>query len=478
MESIASRLALLLRSTTVDADAVEALGVEEPAALAEALSDVARDEPLRKSAELWGPGLLASAQPAFALRTLQQLVRQRRELGSPVDLRSTPALAPLLGSSRVLARRLLAHPEWIDGLVGSPPDAPGSQAIAAEWEAIRRAKYRGLLRIAARDLLGRPFEASLRELSDLADRCLVAALACAAEECGCAPPALLALGKLGGRELNFSSDVDLLFVYDVREDEDPPTRAAEVTRLIRHLKSELEMPGDEGFAYRVDLDLRPEGRAGVLANPVDAALAYYESFGAEWERQMLIRLRKVTGPEAAADRFAEGVLPFVYRRLIGPDVMRGVHDMKTRIESERRDAGRDLEASLKEGPGGIRDVEFLVQAFQLLEGGRHPELRSGNVLDMLRALGELSLLPARSVESLCDAYLWLRRAEHSLQLAEEQQTDRVPRDPAAQTALARRMGYRADSGPQVRDAFLEDWTRVRSEVRGHFEALVLGETSR
>ena len=437
MESLASRLIQVLRAGTVDDAAIEAGAAEDPAAFAEALTDASKDEDLCKTAEVWLPGLIESAQPAFGLRTLVRLVDERRELGRPIDLNTTPALAPLLGSSRFLARRLLAHPEWIDALAGTPPDAPSGDAIAPTWEAIRRAKYRGLMRIAARDLMERSFEASLRELSDLADRCLVAALACAADECGTRPPALLALGKLGGRELNFSSDVDLLFVYELEDGEDPIERSAEVAHLIRHLKTQLEAPSTEGFGYRVDLDLRPEGRSGVLANPVDAALTYYESFGAEWERQMLIRLRKVAGSEPAAERFARSIAPFVYRRLIGPDVMREVHDMKGRIETERR----VLPSASARG----------------------------------RGLGELGMLPPASVESLHDAYLWLRRAEHALQLAEEQQTDRVPRAPAAQTELARRMGYRSGSGHEVRNAFLEDWTRVRAEVRGHFDALVLGD---
>jgi glutamate-ammonia-ligase adenylyltransferase len=212
----------------------------------------------------------------------------------------------------------------------------------------------------------------------------------------------------------------------------------------------------------------------VLANPVDAALTYYEGFGAEWERQMLIRLRAVAGPEAPAARFAAGIAPFVYRTLIGPDVMRGVRDMKARIEQERRSAGRDLDADLKEGPGGIRDVEFLVQAFQLFYGGRVPQLRTGNVLAALRALGEQELLPADVIRSLCDAYLWLRRAEHALQLADEQQTARVPARAESRTELARRMGYREPHAADALGRFQDDWTAVRTEVRTHFEALVLG----
>jgi glutamate-ammonia-ligase adenylyltransferase len=474
VESVARRLIGALRHGGVDASTLDAAGLDEPAALAEALAEAAADSQLGEHLEVWMPPLLASAQPLFGVRTLRQLVTERRGLGQPIHLPQTPALPALLGASRFLGRRLLAHPEWIDGVAGSPPEAPPAEEIGHDWEAIRCAKYRGLLRIAARDLLGRPFEQSLQELSDLADRCLVAALACAEEESGTPAPALLALGKLGGRELNFSSDVDLLFVYDIADGRDPIEAADQVARLVRRLKSSLERPTEEGFGYRVDLDLRPEGRAGVLANPVDAALSYYESFGVEWERQMLIRLRPVAGPEPASRRFCGNIVPFVYRGLIGPDVMHSVRDMKQRIESDRRAAGRDLEASLKEGPGGIRDVEFLVQAFQLLHGGREPRLRSGNVLQTLDSLRDLELLPPPTVRALRDAYLWLRRAEHALQLAEERQTSRVPREPAAQTALARRMGYSDAEASAARTRFLDDWTAVRSEVRTHFEDLTLG----
>ena len=164
----------------------------------------------------------------------------------------------------------------------------------------------------------------------------VAALGCAEEETECEAPALLALGKLGGRELNFSSDVDLLFLYDVSPGSDPMLRAEGVTRLVRLFKANLERPTGEGFGYRVDLDLRPEGRAGALANSVDALLTYYESFGSDWERQMLIRLRTVVDAPPAAEAFTAGVHPYVYSRHVGPDLLRSVRDMKIRIEAERR----------------------------------------------------------------------------------------------------------------------------------------------
>ena len=213
----------------------------------------------------------------------------------------------------------------------------------------------------------------------------------------------------------------------------------------------------------------------MLANSVDAALGYYESFGAEWERQMLIRLRGLAGPQGARDAFSRGIVPFVYRRLIDPGVMHAVRAMKARIENERRRAGRDIEADLKEGPGGIRDVEFFVQSLQLFYGGREDLLRSGNVLDSLAALRDLALLPETVTTSLADAYIFLRKAEHALQLAEEQQTARVPRDATARLALARRMGYTDAEGSSARERLLADLAAKRSEVRTHFGALVLSE---
>jgi glutamate-ammonia-ligase adenylyltransferase len=153
--------------------------------------------------------------------------------------------------------------------------------------------------------------------------------------------------------------------------------------------------------------------------------------------------------------------------------MRSIRETKGRIEDERQRAGRDLEADLKEGPGGIRDVEFLVQSFQLLFGGRDPELRTGNVLDTLESLGRLGHLPDGTTTALASAYTWLRRAEHAVQMVEERQTASLPRECAAQLALARRMGYDDPPGERARANLLDDWTAVRAEVRSHFEALVL-----
>ena len=171
-------------------------------------------------------------------------------------LAATAALARVLGDSHFLGRWLLREPEWADDLAREPAPAPAPVPASADWPALRRAKYRGLLRIAARDR-ARPFDDGLAELSDLADGVLRRALALASGERE--PPALFALGKLGGRELNFSSDVDLLFVCDAPPDDRGHAARESAAAVVRELKRRLDEPTDEGFAYRVDLDLRPEG---------------------------------------------------------------------------------------------------------------------------------------------------------------------------------------------------------------------------
>jgi len=454
--------------------ALAALGEPEPAKAAHAIARAASHRDLQLDRERWLEALLQTARPGHAATTLEELAnryRDTRRVALPLD--RMPALVRVLGSSDVLARLLLGHPHWADELLGDPPAPPETGEVEPDWTALRIAKYKGLLRVAGRDLLGRPFRDSPRELAALADACLAAGLQCAAQELDATPPSLLALGKLGGGELNFSSDVDLLFIDPGALGALGPEHQRRCIALVQLFKRHMEVPSEDGFAYRIDLDLRPAGKQGPLVQTADAALEYYESFGREWERQALIRLRHIAGAAGPAQALLREIQPFVYRRLIDPQDIRAIHAMKRRIESERRATGRDLEANLKEGPGGIRDVEFLTQALQLFHGGRHPEIRTGNVLDALHALERLHLVPAPVTEALSGAYLWLRRAEHALQMVEERQTQRFPRELAAQLALARRMGYADGDAKRALRRMLEDRDRVHGEVRQHFEALVL-----
>ncbi len=476
MKDLLRRFEETLRRGAPDPALLAQLGDEAPERSAAALGEAFAHPDLTTRFGRWGPGLLSSARPGFAAGQLVLLAgRHRAVSGRALADDALPVLGAILGNSNVLARLLVREPAFVDELLGGLPAALPPGAPAPEWAAIRAFKYRGLLRITARDLLGRPFGDSPRELSDLADSCLLAALECARRECETAVPCVLALGKLGGRELNFSSDVDLVFVYGARDEDEDLARNAALAPFVRAFKRGLETPAEDGFSYRVDLDLRPEGGQGALANSVHAALSYYEGFGADWERQALIRLRIIGGEVAAGAAFLEGIGPFVFRRLLDPGVTRGVRAMKLRIEDERLRAGRDLGADLKEGPGGIRDVEFFVQAFQLVFGGRHPGLRSGSVLELLARLASLGLLPEVAAADLTEAYTWLRRAEHALQAVEERQTQRFPREAAGQLGLARRMGYADPEGARARDRLLDDWLSMRSRVRAHFDALLIGD---
>lgn len=476
MNELARRSIEALRGGASATSALATAGSGDPAEDAAALGRAARHPDLAPQLEHWVPALLTSARPGFGARQLAAIATERRHRGRPLDdLHERPLLPRLLGDSNFLARWLVREPDWVDDLAGPLPPPPAAPPPDADWEALRRAKYRGLLCVAGRDLGARPFEDGLGELSRLADAVLVRGLALATTEGE--PPALFALGKLGGNELNFSSDVDLLFVCDAPPDERGHVVREAAARTVQELKRRLEERTEAGFGYRVDLDLRPEGPPGPLVRSVDATLAYYELRGAEWERQMLLRLRPVAGSRAAREAFVRGIEPFVYRRSIDPGVIRSVRAMKDRIERERRAAGRDLESNLKETPGGIRDVEFTVQALQLFHAGRNPALRTGNVLDALGALEAGGLVPKESAEALRAGYVWLRRAEHALQLAEEQQTARVPRDAGDRIALARRMGYREAEGEAALERWRTDRERVHARVREQFEALVLGEAS-
>ncbi len=449
------------------------LGEPDPEKAHTHLGEVVREPDLSPHVHEWLPGLLTSARPGFGAHCLRDVATRYRQIRRrPLPPECLPALARVLGSSDFLARLLRRHANWSELLCGSTPAAPPEDPVDPDWTSIRIAKYQGLLRIAARDLLGRNFEQSLAELSGLADRCLRAALDRSAQESECPQPALFALGKLGGRELNFSSDVDLLVLYEAEERDEDLRLNRETARLVQIFKRNLEVASEDGFGYRVDLDLRPEGRCGVLANSVDAALDYYEAFGAEWERQALLRLRHVAGPSDVAIRFEHQVTPFVFRRGIDPAAIGNVRSMKHRIEEARRNAGRDLEADLKEGPGGIRDLEFFVQALQLLYGGRHPTVRTGNILTALDRMMREKLLPEDTATRLRTHYLWLRRAEHALQLHEERQTHAFPRDLAGRVALARRMGYDDPNAQVSHQQLMRDLDRVRSEVRNHFDSLV------
>jgi glutamate-ammonia-ligase adenylyltransferase len=246
---------------------------------------------------------------------------------------------------------------------------------------------------------------------------------------------VIAMGKLGGAELNYSSDVDVLFVHG----EGGVEGQEDASRAAVHLISLLAEPTSEGVGLRVDANLRPEGRAGPLSRSLDSMLEYYEKHAATWERQALLKARPVAGDGDRGRRFVEGVAPFVYPAVLPASAIEDVRATKARIEERVRAQGKER-SELKRGRGGIRDVEFAVQLLQLVHGRRDPSLREQNTLRALTTLTRAGFVGASDAESLAGSYRFLRKLEHRLQMVRDTQTHELPSDRAALGPLARAMG--------------------------------------
>ncbi len=347
----------------------------------------------------------------------------------------------------------------------------------ARLNALRRFKYRQLLRIGCRDILGdADLTVTTEELSHMADVCLAAAWDWARERlerlygapigADGAPTglAVIGMGKLGGEELNYSSDIDPIFVYG----EDGETAGGEsgriangefFTQAVRSIVDTLESVTEEGHVFRVDLRLRPEGRSGALIQSVAGYRHYFADRAELWERQALIKARACAGDEAVAARFFEAVRPFVYRPGLDPAIVRAVREMKAQIDRSLR--GKDAShRNVKLGRGGIREVEFLIQAMQLLYGGDDPWLRERNSLRAIFRLTERGYLSHALGRELGDALVYLRTVEHRLQLLHEFQTHtlpggaaraRAPGPPHGRGAAARRGGAALHGRAPARD---------------------------
>src|SRR6266496_1488628 len=279
--------------------------------------------------------------------------------------------------------------------------------------------------------------------------------------------AILALGKLGGGELNHSSDVDLLFLYS---DEGQLTSHLSYHEFFNWLGKKIletfSTPHPEGALFRVDLRLRPEGSAGPLARSLESMENYYAGFGETWERIALIKARGIAGSRELAYEFLRQHQPFIYPRSPTPDLLDEIAKIKRRIE---RDVARSdaLDRDVKLGRGGIREIEFVVQTLQFIHGGRHIFLQETSTLDALRGLSRLELIPRKEVVDLDRAYRFLRQVEHRLQIEAEQQIHTVPREPAALNKLARSLGF--DSANEFTAAL----NKTMQNVRTIFDRVIL-----
>jgi len=319
--------------------------------------------------------------------------------------------------------------------------------------ALRRLRQRVLLCTMARDLSGK---ASLEEvcgtMSALAEVAIEASLA----HLGHPDLVVVGMGKLGGGELNVSSDVDLVFLYP--EEDDAVSNLEFFTRLGRRLIAALDERTADGFVFRVDMRLRPWGDSGALATSFDALEEYFVTQGREWERYAWIKARSLG---AGGEALAAIVRPFVYRKYLDYGAFAAMRELHAQIREEV--AKRELSDQIKLGPGGIREIEFIAQVFQLIRGGRDPALQIRPTLKVLALLAQKKLLPDSAFEELSEAYVFLRRLEHRLQYLDDAQTHELPGPTEDRSLVARAMGF--DSW----DAFRVALEAHRARVSSHFE---------
>ena len=279
----------------------------------------------------------------------------------------------------------------------------------------------------------------------------------------------LGMGKLGGGELNFSSDVDLMFCFQPTEELQGHEAEELYTRSARLFISTLNQTTQDGYVFRTDTRLRPFGDSGPLVLSVDAMEEYYQNHGRQWERYALIKARPVAGSLETGARLLDALRPFLYRRYLDYSTIESLREIKQMIEDELREKG--LARNVKLGPGGIREVEFIVQTFQLIKGGRLPALRTTSLLEALQVIRELELLPRASADLLRDAYLVLRAVENRLQEWDDQQTHVIPEDEDRRCKLALSMGL---ASWEALEAMLEHY---RNGVHAVFSGLFLESAS-
>ncbi len=441
---------------------------------------------------------LTTPDPGRSLKNLSTFLQENpsREDDLNVYLRE---MSLLFSMSQFLANYSIAHPDELFEVLTDLEKAPDKDSLSISlkekrdtvkaeshragmsfyMKTMREFKTKELLRITLRDALKKADLVDIMlELSDLADVIIEYSLDLvrrSLSEIYGAPAddafTVIALGKLGAGELNFSSDVDLIFVYGTEIGETTGIQTSQgltVNRITNHeyyckvgeeLTRFLSLNTESGFAYRVDLRLRPEGQRGDIALALRGYEMYYESWGRAWERAMLLRARPVAGDRQLGDSFMDMIRPFVYRKYLDFSSIDEIKRLKIRIDSTFK------KGDIKRGYGGIREIEFFAQALQLIYGGREPLLREKSLLKVLHRLLVKALIGQEDYIILSDNYRFLRTLEHRLQQVNDLQTHTLPSDAAELNALARKMGS------TDRETFLADLDNRRLKVRGIYDSL-------
>jgi glutamate-ammonia-ligase adenylyltransferase len=426
--------------------------------------------------------LSAAPDPDLGLLQLRRLSEgYTRSSTLARRFRETPIAAEracrILGSSRVLGLALHRHPEVVDLLADDTfvtSESPRDQLVETALETLdwrddegrraglRRFKRREVLRIGARDLVGfAELESVGRELASLADACVEAALRSLEPT---VPFAVIGLGRLGGRELSYASDIDMLFVYEGSSASEFDAAERLATALVRAIGDTTA----EGATFRVDMRLRPEGKQGPLARSLDGYRKYYEQYGQTWEFQALTKARVIAGDADVGARFTDLVRPFVYRDPMPDDWRREIRRMKARIERERIPPGEDARFHLKLGRGSLSDIEFTVQLEQLAHGAAQPELIEASTLSALEALTKVGVLTPEDAEHLRAAYVLCERARNARYLLTGSPGDSLPIDSDEGVILARMLGYTHRPQQSLRDDYRRLTRRAREVVERVF----------
>lgn len=424
----------------------------------------------------------ATADPDLALHGLVRLLEAQpdRELIDTV-IAAKPfrdRLLGVLGASAALAEHLARHPgDWQALVTYEPHDLhPGVQdferglAEAADPVALRVAYRRCLLSIAARDVCGTiDLAETAAELADLATATLRAALAmaraAAPEDAALCRLAVIAMGKCGGHELNYVSDVDVIFVGEAVDGADEGKALRAATKLASHMMRVCSETTVEGSIWPVDANLRPEGRNGPLVRTLSSHLAYYQRWAKTWEFQALLKARPVAGDLELGEEYVAALEPLVWKAAERENFVADVQKMRRRVVENIPVA--ELDRQLKLGPGGLRDVEFAVQLLQLVHGREDGSLRSGTTLNALQALAAGGYVGRSDAAQLDDAYRFLRSMEHRIQLYRLRRTHLVPEDETDLRRLGRSLGLRADPVTELN----REWKRHASVVRRLHEKL-------
>ncbi len=459
--------------------------------------------------------VLASPSPTMALNNLERLAGalppelMERMLGAT---EKTEALVTLCGSSELLVGSVIKHPEFFEPLFfgGELQSVKGAEVIYGELKeavsgitdpgeaakVLRIYKQKEFLRIGLRDLLGL---ADLQEvtssISDIAGASLDAAFEVSLKELKArfgapvytdpdgnekeAEFTIIGMGKLGGRELNFSSDIDIIFIYETEEGETTgvtgrPGSGTDFHSFFVKLSTKVSKlindVTEEGFIFRVDLDLRPDGCSGAVACSLGSAETYYESWGRTWERSAMIKARPVAGSTALGVEFLKMIGPFVFRKYLDFTTVEEMKDMKEQVDLAllKRSPGT---IDVKLGEGGIREIEFFCQALQLIHGGTAKEIREKGTLNALIKLSEGRLLDDEAAAVLRDGYIFLRNTEHRIQIVEGRQTQAIPARDGEVRRLAKMMGFKDEGDKSAPRAFMDEYEKITGAVYEIYRSL-------